>query len=393
MPVLGTGGQLKLKRDAPDPCVLLPGGFDWNTNTVDLDCTESYWTGDHVCLQGPSGLPIVDNNVPGAIDGVATYFGGSWYVGPNRSHITSNTDDFYKKGTEAYPAGQQADAANFYFIGGDTNGDGTINDNDLIVDRCYYIHVDELGRISFYNSRCEALIGDPDGRVDLVPLDFDYITIAPHGSQQYQNAIWQCQPQIGAYIQSDIQENLAMPIDSICDHPPDYEQPENTTTPDFANAQIRPRGQQQGKPQPYWQVMCGIREWSLELDAPSVDTTAVGEKFGESVKSLVTGGGNIDFFVERQCLPEGVGDNMLIMQLLLMTEKGSKASAEFYLIQRDEDKQGPSPGKCGDLPGDLYYATDILVTRNAVNMRPTQLVAMTGAFVTTGAIRLLTTHD
>ena len=100
MPVLGTGGQLKLKRDAPDPCVLLPGGFDWNTNTVDLDCTESYWTGDHVCLQGPSGLPIVDNNVPGAIDGVATYFGSSWYVGPNRSHITSNTDDFYKKGTE-----------------------------------------------------------------------------------------------------------------------------------------------------------------------------------------------------------------------------------------------------------------------------------------------------
>ena len=29
--------------------------------------------------------------------------------------------------------------------------------------------------------------------------------------------------------------------------------------------------------------MCEIREWSLELDAPAVDTTGVGEKFGESV--------------------------------------------------------------------------------------------------------------
>ena len=139
--------------------------------------------------------------------------------------------------------------------------------------------------------------------------------------------------------------------------------------------------------------MCGIREWSLELDAPSVDTTAVGEKFGESVKSLVTGGGNIDFFVERQCLEEEKADNMLIMQLLLMTEKGSKASAEFYLIQRDKKKQGCAAAECGDLPGDLYYAADILVTRNAVNMRPTQLVAMTGSFITTGTIRLLTTHD
>ena len=323
MPVLGCGGKLLLKREAPPPCVLLPDGFDWNSNTIDLDCAEEgYWTGDHICLQAPGGLPIADNNVPGSINGVATYFGGTWFVGPNRDHITSNTDDFYKKGTEAYPAGSAADAANFYFIGGDSDGDGDVDGDDAITDRCYYIHIDELGRVSFYESRCAALQGDPDDRVDLINVNFDYITIAPYGSTQYQNAIWQCQAEIGEYLQSDIQENLVIPIDSICDHPPEYELPANTTSPEYVNAQLNPRGSQQGKPAPYWQIMCAIREWSLELDAPSVDTTSVGEKFGEAVKSLVTGGGSIDFFVDRTCLDEEQGDGLMIMQLLLMTEKG-----------------------------------------------------------------------
>ena len=391
MPVLGCGGKLLLKREAPDPCVIRPGGFDWNSNTVDLECFgDGYWTGDRICLQAPDGLPIIDNNVPGTRDGVATYFGGTWFVGLNRDHIAANTDAFYKRGTEAYPAGQQNDNANFYFIGGDTDGSGTIDDNDLITDRCYYIYVDQLGRISFYDTLCEALVGSPDNRVDLINLSFDYILIGPCGSQEYQNALWRCFADIGQYMQSDIQENLVTPIDSICDHPPDYELPANTTTPDYANAQVTPRGFKQGNPCPYWQIMCGVKEWSLELDAPAVDVTSVGEKFGQNVKSLVTGGGSIDFFVDRKCRKEETGDSQLIMQLLLMTEKGCKAEAQFYLISRDEKAQGCSQSSCGDLPGDMFYSTDILVTRNAVNMRPKELVAMSAAFVTTGEIKLLT---
>ena len=139
--------------------------------------------------------------------------------------------------------------------------------------------------------------------------------------------------------------------------------------------------------------MCGIREWTLELDAPSVDTTSVGEKFGEAVKSLVTGGGSVDFFVDKTCCDDETGDSFVLMQLLLMTENGSKAHAEFYLVDRTGDgagcDSGDSCGDCGALPGSLYYSTDILVTRNAINMRPTDLVAMTGNFVTTGEIKLL----
>jgi hypothetical protein len=395
MPVLGCGGKLLLQREAPGPCILLSDAFNWDANTLDLDCRDDYWSGDQVCLHSPGGLPIADNGVPGAIDGVATYFGSRWFLGDNRTHIDAEDDEFYKTDTEQYPAGQFGDDANFYFIGGDSNGDGTVDDNDQITDRCYYIHIDQMGRVSFYNTRCEALLGREEDRVDLINVDFDYIVLGPYGSLEYNNALWECVAALGDYEFSDVQENGVIPIDSICDHPPDYLIPEFSPV-ELENADVRPRGSSGAYP--YWQIMCGIREWSLELDAPSVDTTSVGEKFGEAVKSLVTGGGSIDFFVEKQCCDDDrISDGLLIMQLLLMTEKGSKAHAEFYLIDRGAPSKNCDTvqkcGGCGDLPGDLYYSTDILVTRNAVNMRPTDLVAMTGNFVTTGEIKLLATPD
>ena len=74
------------------------------------------------------------------------------------------------------------------------------------------------------------------------------------------------------------------------------------------------------------------------------------------------------------------------MQLLLMTTKGCKAEAQFYMLQR--------PGECGAdtctglITGDLYYECEILITQTAVNVRPTELVVGTAQFVTTGEIAL-----
>lgn len=386
MPVLGSGGKLLLKREAPAPCVLRSDSFDEFNNTIDLDC-EGYWTGDQICLFSEDGLPISEGGFPGSRDGVAMYFGGRWFVGPNRNHINADVDTFYKANTEAYPPGQLGDDANFYYIGGDTNGDGDINGLDEITNRCYYIHIDELGRVSFYTSRCAALLGDPDQRVDLINVDFDFILIAPFGHQDYLNAVWECSRLVGDYLASDVQENNAIPIDSICDHPPLYQRPAIADpATDFNNADIQPRRQGVA---PFWEILCGIREWSLELDAPSVDTTAVGEKYGESVKSLVSGGGTVEFYIDKCCTDEGTNDGQELLQLLFMTEKGAKATAQFFMIDRTDDN--PSAGICGCLPGDLYYQSDIYVTRTAVNLRPKDLVAGTATFVTTGEIRLLST--
>ena len=44
MPVLGCGGKLKLRREAPGACVITSDSVDWNTNTFDLEC-PGYWSG------------------------------------------------------------------------------------------------------------------------------------------------------------------------------------------------------------------------------------------------------------------------------------------------------------------------------------------------------------
>ena len=118
-----------------------------------------------------------------------------------------------------------------------------------------------------------------------------------------------------------------------------------------------------------------------------MDTTAVAEKFGNAVKSIVSGGGNAEFFIDRQCFDNVDQTNgITLLQLLLMTEKGCKASAKFYVIQR--------PGECGYdictglIKGDLYYETDLLVTQSAINMRPDDLVVGTVQFVSTGPIKI-----
>ena len=123
-----------------------------------------------------------------------------------------------------------------------------------------------------------------------------------------------------------------------------------------------------------------IREWSLELDAPAVDTTGVGAKFGEAVKSLISGGGTIDFLVDRAC-HENLEEPEVLMQLLLMTKQGAEANAKFYLVNTGED--------CDQVAGSLYYECKILITRNAINLRPTEIVACTATFVTTEEIKLL----
>ena len=149
----------------------------------------------------------------------------------------------------------------------------------------------------------------------------------------------------------------------------------------YDNADIQPRPEIGFSDDwgPY-KCVADIREWSLELDAPAVDTTGVGQKFGEAVKSLVNGGGTIDFLVDRACNPD-LEEPEVLMQLLLMTKQGAEANAKFYLVNTGED--------CEQVPGSLYYECKILITRNAINLRPTEIVACTASFVTTEDVKLL----
>ena len=376
MAVLGTGGRLLLKRDAPAPLLLSSDLLDADLNVLN-SIGSDYWTGDRVTT---NCLPVLNGGFPPNPDGWASYFGSKWYLGPNRTQVDDNRDDFYKKGGEEYPDGQADDLAQFYCREGDVSGGNKILPCQI---NDYWIYIDPLGRVSFYEDRCSATLGCTDQRVKLESVDGS-IGIAPYGSLEYVNAIWQCLDGVGEYRFSDGRDSVT--LESICEDPPLYQKPIANTL-EYDNANLLPRGQTQGKAEPFWNVMCECREWSLDLQAPEVDITSVAEKWGNSVKSLVRGGGSTEFFIDRGCNEEGQFNGTTLMKLLLLTEKGCKAEAQFWMISREGDCNSPPCN--GLVRGDLYYEADILVTANAINVRPTEMVAGTAQFVTTGEIRLV----
>ena len=375
MAVLGVGGKLWLKREAPEACLVSSDVVDGNLNALSSIC-PGYWSGDRVTT---SCLPSGTGAFPPNPAGYGSYYGGRYFLGPNRSHITGYAHKFYKEAAEEYPTGEGGDDSQFYSRVGDTVGSDTIPDCQ---EEEYWINIDELGYVSFYTSRSAALRGSKNDRVNLFGTVAGNIGIAPFGSANYNNAFWICARGYGDYEFSDTQDTVTLA--TICDDAPDYETPVYDSD-EYENADVLPRDATAGQTAPYWQVICDLREWSLELSAPSVDTTAISEKFGEAVKSLVTGGGSTEFLIDRKYYGDQDDNGLTMMKLLLMTEKGCQASGKFYLI----DREVSGDAGCGQISGDLYYSADLLVTASAVNVRPTEILAGTANFVTTGEIKLL----
>lgn len=349
MAILGSGGILKLRREPPAATVVAPSALHQKTNSIFLG-NQDFWAGDSVFVSSNSGLPM--GHCP---DGQAMYAGSDWLVGPNREHIADDDDQFYTTDTNAFYDSAPADTAGTFFI-----------------------YRDQLDRVSFYLDPDAAINGDPKDRVPLDRVDWGNMIIAPSGTEEFDNAILRCAEEIGDYRFSDARDEIT--LISICEDAPLYLIPV-AGTDEYGNADIQPRGWIAGRP---WLVQCDLKDWALELQAPNVETTALGQKFGESVKSLVTGGGNLDFFVERRN-HEGGSDTTNLLQLLLLTEKGCKAEAQFWMIQ---DREGQNCTKLA--PGDLFYEAEILITQTAVNCRPTELIAGTATFATTGTINLRT---
>ena len=356
MAVLGVEGNVRLRREAPLPLVLSS-----TTLRADIDKfvikTSEYWSGDEVYLYAEQGLPLAGK----CAAGVAMYRGGYWDVGPNREHIADNDDKFY----------QADDTVKFYCGIGQQSGE-------------YFIHRDSLNRLSLYTDYCSAVNGDSSNRVDLAQYDFGTILLTPAGTADYNNALAECYAAAGDYRVSDARDEVT--LESICKFAPEYQSPIAGTT-EYDDADLKPRSWVGGFP---WVIQCQLKEWSLDLDAAAVDTTQVGEKFGESVKSIVTGGGTFDFFVdaaENGDADTRAVDPSYLMQLLMVTDRGAKAEAEFRLMA----PRDPSicSGSCSALSqGDLFYKTQILITNIAVNVRATELIVGSAAFVTSGEIAM-----
>jgi len=351
MAVLGYEGYVRFRREAPSPVVIPVSALRADLDKLTVQSTE-FWSGDEVYLVTPRGLPLSTDALP---EGVGCYFGSFWELGPNRIHVTAEDDQYYVT---------DDDTVFFYNRGNPVN---TGN---------YFINRDQLNRVSFYTSRAGALAGTASARVDLKQLDFEFVIVAAAGTEEYNNALAECAAGLSAdYRLSDVTDEVT--LESICDYFPNYLQPVAGTA-EYDDAELSPRRAIGGLP---WFIQGELREWSIELNGDNIETTAVGQKFGESVKSIVSGGGSFDFFVERRTDEEKY-DSTALMQLLLLTEKGAKAEAQFFMITDRENTVGKLA------PGDLYYECEILVTNTAINTRTEGVIVGTAQFVTTGPIEL-----
>jgi hypothetical protein len=359
MALLGCGGQVRLRREAPEPTVVRPGNVHVASKSIYMR-NPAFWSGDQVTLTCETGLPVeTGSGGPDAPDGHAMYFGADWTLGTNRDHITSSGSAFY--GSDGDP---------FYMRS---------SESGLTTSASYFIYRDKLDRLSFYSTRSAALNGSTSDRITLYRIDFNGLIVSATGSTEYQNAIALCAGDVGDYRFSDTQDEVS--LESICEFAPDYLDPPAWIT-EYDNADLTPRYFVNAGPDgTLWTVQAELSEWTLNLSAPEVDTTAVGERFGNSVKSIVTGGGSMDFLVERKDLGDPERDSTVLMRLLLLNEKGCKADAQFWMV-KDRSASGNL------LAGDLYYETQLLVTSIAINTRATDIIAGSLNFVTVDEIAL-----
>lgn len=302
MAVLGHGGSLRLRREAPATVELTTADHHIASNGLVLS-SQAFWSGDQVTLSCARGLPLPSyEDLPACPDGYAIYAAGPWPLNPRTLHLQDDNSAFYA-----------ADDTRVFYA--------TTADVGQLTTATYFIYRDQLDRISFYRTLAAALRGRVADRVPLYACDFGSITMAAL----------------------------------------------------------------QSSPGDLWSIQGQLSGWTLNLSAAEIDTTAIGERFGDAIKSVVTGGGAVDFLVAREdrSAPENTpeADSTTLLRLLLLTEKGCKADCEFWMIDAQRDILHL-------LPGDLYYETSMLVTSAAVNTTAPEIIAGTINFVTVGPIAL-----
>jgi hypothetical protein len=140
-----------------------------------------------------------------------------------------------------------------------------------------------------------------------------------------------------------------------------------------------------------WKITASIRGWNLNTSAPAVDTSSIGTRFSEAIKSAVSGSGSLDFIIElfgsaTEYSPDA------ILRTALLTERGALGNARFYLAKENtDDDADPCKGTKDNrspIRTSIYYNANILFTDAAVDMSADGLAQGSADFVTTGPIRI-----
>lgn len=457
MAVLGTFGKIVLNRSAPAPIAVDVTALNQDKNIISLTA-QGLRSGDLVEVASIDNWPnadladspliptyanvydyqeypeLVGYNTPYPTDLLRPY---RWLATENNDVLTTESGDVI--------AVQPADV------------DATPYRNRL------YVHVDALNRLSFYRTRAAALAGvndvtreNIDQSAFMTRADGSYTYTLP--STAYANAAVVDDPLETTSLES---ADIVGTAGSLSDYPPPYDDPSlNAGTTSYDNADVSPRTEiiqpayQQPAPDALidlrlvneWKLEACLQGWSLNLNANEIDTTGLGDKFFDGVKSLVQGGGTFDFLIEREArdarntaiinrseyanayvfydvpttetyneaniVGSSAGatayDNANItpapaeftydtkqlatvgtsnlLRLLLNTNEQAEGEAEFWMT--DGDLQERTSYSCNLLPGDLYYKAQIMLTSSAVSVRAADIITGSANFVTVREVQL-----
>jgi len=138
-----------------------------------------------------------------------------------------------------------------------------------------------------------------------------------------------------------------------------------------------------------WAFQGHIKKWNLKLGGNTVDTGVIGERFGDSVKTAITGSGSFDFLIQFSENSNGTHDIDQILRMTLMIENNAKGKAKFYLKQRTDARTATIDGNTiVFLPGSVYYYADILLVDTSIDTTADDFIQGSANFATTGPVRL-----
>lgn len=344
MPVLGNGGALELRRELPEAMLLSPDGVAGHVNAIEAG-NEGYWTGDKVWVWGPAGLPFDVNGdeEPDITGGWGMFAGSRYLLAPGRRERLTDGSAKWFGPEDPFRTPLPEDA----------------------VDRTeLYVYRDSLDRLSFYRTFTDALAGEVAQRLDFYPVDFRLMLLAPAGSTGYQDRLAPTYPELSGYrLPAD---RTAIPLTQVS-----------------SAALPEPEGDDADRP---WVFAAEMESWNLELDATEVDTTGLGERYGESVRAMVTGGGSFDFFINRT-LHTGEADATYLAQLLIVLEQGSKAEATFRVTKKSPYTSATEGFR--RLPAsNVAYKAKLLLTNSVTDTSAEDVIRGSARFITVGRIRL-----
>jgi hypothetical protein len=342
MAVEGRKGIVELSREWPAPTVLADERLQ-RGDSPSLDLTDlAFQSGDEVLLVGLRGVPlgIGTGGFAPCPDGHAFWTGGETAVGPALA-ARSSGGRFWS----ANPSARFWESAQ------------TVGFQQTAT---AYIHRDEMDDVRFYSTELDAINGSTQGLIPLRNVSPGPMLILPASSRAgYQAAAL-------ALLQA---------IDGL--EIPDGEQPAQNLAPvpqlltDTA-ADADERG---------WLMQCDLTGWVLEMNATTLDLEAIGQSFGDYAKGVAKGAGSFNGEMDHSRVA-GEQSGLGMLRLMLLTQQGSKARARFQLVDQR------SSTTASHVKERIFYETDILMGKTAVNTSATDVILISAQFVATGQIRL-----